>query len=133
MISLKKKYRRKLLIGFVGLVGFGVLGTYNSVNNTSIFARADVEELSEAPKEPVAVVAQEVSAEMGSVTDGALQANEATIYSYTVQTGDTMYSVSKLFGVSLDDLRRVNSNIVGDAIMVGEELIIPNGQVVQAN
>lgn len=133
MISLKKKYRRKLLIGFIGLVGFGVLGTYNSVNNTSIFARADVEEAVEEPVAVVEPVSKVETAEVSSVTDGALQANEANIYSYTVQKGDTMYSVSKLFGVSLDDLRRVNSNIVEDAIMVGEDLIIPNGQIVRAN
>lgn len=43
---------------------------------------------------------------------------------YTVQRGDTLYGISKQFGVSIDDLISEN-NLSSNNIVVGSQLIIP--------
>ncbi len=43
---------------------------------------------------------------------------------YTVQRGDTLYGISKQFGVSVSEIKRLN-NLTSDAITVGDVLQIP--------
>lgn len=43
---------------------------------------------------------------------------------YSVQSGDTLYSISQKFGVSVDDLRRWNDLGRGDVIRPGQELVV---------
>ena len=43
---------------------------------------------------------------------------------YTVQMGDTLFSLANRFGVSLDDLKAANG-LTSDDIQVGQQLIIP--------
>ncbi|MCT8990709.1 M23 family metallopeptidase [Chelativorans sp. SCAU2101] len=45
---------------------------------------------------------------------------------YTVTAGDTLYSVSRKTGVSVDRLKQANS-LSGDTIRVGQKLVIPGG------
>ena len=48
---------------------------------------------------------------------------------YTVQSGDTLYGISKQFGVSVDELKRINnltSNMLSNTITKGEILKIPS-------
>jgi hypothetical protein len=45
---------------------------------------------------------------------------------YTVQTGDTLLRISLIAGVPLDELRGLN-NLVGDNIVVGQELLLGLG------
>ncbi len=47
-----------------------------------------------------------------------------TPFTYTVQLGDTLFSLANRFGVSLDDLKAANG-LVGDEIQAGQQLIIP--------
>ena len=47
-----------------------------------------------------------------------------TPLTYTVQLGDTLFSLANRFGVSLDDLKAANG-LVGDEIQAGQQLIIP--------
>ena len=44
---------------------------------------------------------------------------------YTVLPGDTLYGISKQFGVSVDDIRKAN-NIYNDAISIGQIINIPS-------
>ena len=43
---------------------------------------------------------------------------------YTVQLGDTLFSIARRFGVSVEELRRQNG-LAGDTIWVGQQLRIP--------
>jgi murein DD-endopeptidase MepM/ murein hydrolase activator NlpD len=44
---------------------------------------------------------------------------------YTVQSGDTLYGISKQFGVSVDELQRIN-NLTSNTITKGQTLKIPS-------
>ena len=44
---------------------------------------------------------------------------------YTVQSGDTLYGISKQFGVSVDELKRIN-NLTSNTITKGQTLKIPS-------
>jgi len=44
---------------------------------------------------------------------------------YTVQAGDTLFSIANRFGIPLDCLRRFNPQVVGDQIFPGQVLCIP--------
>lgn len=48
---------------------------------------------------------------------------------YIVKNGDTLYSISSRFGVSVDELRRYN-NLSNNILSVGQQLFIPTGQLV---
>ncbi len=45
--------------------------------------------------------------------------------SYTVQTGDTLFSIAKQFGVSIEELKRLN-NLVDNNIRLGQVLNVPD-------
>lgn len=45
--------------------------------------------------------------------------------SYIVLEGDTLYGISKQFGVSISDIKRQN-NLKDNLIVVGDVLIIPS-------
>lgn len=47
---------------------------------------------------------------------------------YVVQRGDSLYSISRSYGVSIDDLRRLN-NLTSDVLTIGQILTIPNGTI----
>ena len=44
---------------------------------------------------------------------------------YTVQKGDTLWSISRHYGVSIDRLQEVNQITDADVISVGQKLLIP--------
>lgn len=49
---------------------------------------------------------------------------------YTVQRNDNLWNIANKYGVSLDDLKRVNSTTLGgnyDVIFPGTQLVIPGG------
>lgn len=43
---------------------------------------------------------------------------------HTVQSGDTLYNISRRYGVTVEQLKQRN-NLAGDMIRVGQQLIIP--------
>lgn len=49
--------------------------------------------------------------------------------SYIVEEGDTLFSISQQFGVSMDALITANSLSAPDDILVGAELIIPSSEL----
>jgi len=48
---------------------------------------------------------------------------------YTVQTGDTLFTIATRYGTSLDQLAAINNIADVDIIQVGQELIIANGPI----
>lgn len=51
---------------------------------------------------------------------------------YLVQNGDTLWSISRKFGVSVDDIRRLN-NLTNDILSIGMNLLIPTGTTANNN
>ena len=52
---------------------------------------------------------------------------EDTNITYIVKRGDTLYSISRLYNVSVEDIRRFN-NLTNDILSIGQQLIIPSGE-----
>lgn len=50
--------------------------------------------------------------------------NNTTTY-YTVKKGDTLFSISKAYNVSVNDIKKAN-NLTSDTLSVGQKLIIPS-------
>lgn len=57
-----------------------------------------------------------------AIKDSAVQANQGN-KTYTVKQGDTLYNISKRFGLSVDDLKSLN-NLGGAVIKIGQVLVI---------
>lgn len=51
---------------------------------------------------------------------------------YLVQNGDTLWSISRKFGVSVDDIKRFN-NLTSDILSIGMNLLIPTGTTANNN
>lgn len=49
---------------------------------------------------------------------------EPGITTYTVKRGNTLWSIAKQFGTTVDQLKRIN-NLMNDTIYMGQQLIIP--------
>ena len=49
--------------------------------------------------------------------------NEGSVY--VVQKGDTLYSISKKFNVTIDDIKN-NNSLISDILSIGMNLLIPN-------
>jgi LysM repeat protein len=60
-----------------------------------------------------------------AAVDGQAQTAERRIH--TVEAGQTLYSISRIYDVSVDDIRRWN-NLRGNQINVGQRLIVSSGQ-----
>jgi flagellum-specific peptidoglycan hydrolase FlgJ len=50
-------------------------------------------------------------------------ANTPDNKTYTVQQGDTLYNISKRFGLTVDDLKTLN-NLAGNNIKIGQKLVV---------
>lgn len=51
---------------------------------------------------------------------------------YLVQNGDTLWSISRKFGVAVDDIKRIN-NLTNDILSIGMNLLIPTGTTANNN
>ena len=63
-----------------------------------------------------------VKAVKDTVTQAPIQASPQG-NSYTVQTGDTLYNISKRFGLTVDELKDLN-NITDNNIKIGQKLVV---------
>ena len=52
--------------------------------------------------------------------------NNTTTY-YIVQKGDTLYSISRAYNVSVEELKKAN-NLTSNTLSIGQKLIIPNNE-----
>ena len=55
-------------------------------------------------------------------------ANDTNI-TYIVKRGDTLYSISTQYGVSVNDLKKAN-NLTSDVLSIGQEIKIPYGETI---
>ena len=58
-----------------------------------------------------------------TVPNGQVSEQSAGQY-YVVKSGDTLYSISKHYGIDVNELKSVN-NLTSDQIQVGQKLVIP--------
>ena len=49
---------------------------------------------------------------------------------YIVKSGDTLYSIARRFGVSVDELKKYN-NLTSNSLSIGQQLYIPTGQITE--
>ena len=49
---------------------------------------------------------------------------------YIVKLGDTLYSIARRFGISIDNLKNYN-NLTSNSLSIGQQLYIPTGQIVE--
>ena len=49
---------------------------------------------------------------------------------YVVESGDTLYSISQRYGISVDELKKYN-NLINNNLNIGQQLFIPKGQIVE--
>ena len=68
-------------------------------------------------------LAEAVTKAIVEYAGGKYQAPFGSNY-YTVQKGDSLWSIAKKFGVSVDELKQVN-NLSGNLLNIGQNLIIP--------
>ena len=54
---------------------------------------------------------------------------EDTNITYVVKKGDTLYSISRIYGVPIDTLRKIN-NLNSDFLTVGQEISIPSSETI---
>lgn len=54
-----------------------------------------------------------------------LFAQEIKTNTYTVQPKETLYSISKKFNISIDEIKKSNSDIVDNSIKTGQVIVIP--------
>ena len=52
--------------------------------------------------------------------------------SYVVKAGDTLYSISKQLGVTVDELKILN-NLTSNTLRVGQTLLIPTNEVIESD
>jgi len=54
---------------------------------------------------------------------------EDTNITYVVKKGDTLYSISRIYGIPIDTLRRYN-NLTSDLLSVGQQISIPSSETI---
>ncbi len=54
---------------------------------------------------------------------------EDTNITYIVKRGDTLYSISRIYGVPVETIRRFN-NLTSDVLSVGQEIMIPSSETI---
>lgn len=97
-----------IVIGFIVTVMiWGFVGGCGTVGSHRIAVEKDLEEPAEAE---------------GLIFEQTELPSGVTVY--IVETGDTLWGISKEMGVSISDIKSVN-NLTKDTISVGQRLIIP--------
>lgn len=69
-------------------------------------------------------LAEAVTKAIVEYAGGVYQAPVGSNY-YTVQSGDSLWSISKKFGISIDELKQAN-NLTSNLLSIGQNLYIPN-------
>jgi membrane-bound lytic murein transglycosylase D len=85
-------------------------------------APAETEAVAEASRKPSKVAPKEVAAaRKGKVT---ADKNDLASKVHLVQPGDTLFNISRRFGVSVQQLREVN-HLTSDEVKLGQKLLVP--------
>ncbi|MCC3357156.1 LysM peptidoglycan-binding domain-containing protein [Bacillus sp. REN16] len=67
-----------------------------------------------------------------SAAKNDIQQSEITSLSYTVSSGDTLYSLAMRHGITVDALKQAN-HLSSDVLQIGQKLTIPNGVISTPN
>jgi flagellum-specific peptidoglycan hydrolase FlgJ len=65
----------------------------------------------------------QINQNIGKATKDSLVNNTPDNKLYTVKTGDTLYNISKRFGLTVDELKTLN-NMADNSIKIGQKLVI---------
>jgi len=57
------------------------------------------------------------------------QSSKPTFTTYIVKRGDTLYGISNSYGVSVDEIKRLN-NLTSNLLSIGQELLIPTDKTI---
>jgi len=68
-------------------------------------------------------VLNQIDQNIGTATKDSLISSTPATNLYTVQQGDTLYNISKRFGLTVDDLKTLN-NMADNNIKIGQKLIV---------
>ena len=55
--------------------------------------------------------------------------SDVTENEYIVKSGDTLYSIAREYGVSIDDIKKIN-NLINNSLIIGQRLIIPTPTII---
>ena len=58
------------------------------------------------------------------------ESEETTLNTYTIKSGDTLYSISNKFGTTVDNIKKAN-NLVDNTLSINQILKIPTTQIVE--
>ena len=91
--------------------------------NTSV---SEIVRLNSLPNNNLSI-GQQLLIPTASVSDNSSPSN-----TYVVKSGDNLYSIARRFGVSVNDIIRLN-NLPGTSLSIGQTLVIPNNSSGSSN
>jgi len=71
--------------------------------------------------------AAELQAALGNVRGSVKKVPVAKVNYHVVQSGDTLFGISKKYGVSVDELCRINKIDKNDPIYPGQKIVVTSG------
>ena len=75
-------------------------------------------------------VGQQLFIPTGQIVDDVVGTNYDT---YVVKTGDNLFNIASRYGISSDELRKIN-NLSSDTLFIGQQLLVPTGSdVIDSN
>ena len=75
-------------------------------------------------------VGQQLFIPTGQMVDDIISTEYDT---YVVKTDDSLFSIASMYGISVDELKRIN-NLGNDVLFVGQQLLVPTGSdIVDSN
>ena len=87
----------------------------------------------EAETAPLTTAPATAASPAASATQAVELPKPHTWIPYTVRSGDTLGTISAIFGVTVDDLARANRMHPEDELNIGDELRVPNPFLAQVN
>jgi LysM repeat protein len=76
------------------------------------------------PQQPIVVTATPTISPLPIPETGSIQSLPLDRGTHIVESGDTLYNISRRYGVTVDQLKQRN-NLTNDTIRVGQQLFIP--------
>ena len=75
-------------------------------------------------------IGQQLYIPTGQMVDDIIGTNYDT---YVVKTDDSLFSVASNYGISVDELKRIN-NLGSDVLFIGQQLLVPSGsEIIDSN
>ena len=106
----------------------------NSYSNQPLLGQTPADRARATPTRPGAAGAPRTSAVSSEsvlqpVADAPVEPaySEPALITYSVKRGDSFWSISRQFGVSIQDIVAVNPGINPNAIQYGEKIMVPDG------